>query len=155
MSRRNIEMVVGLFLAVGLTVLFISIIQMNDLSGQSDEDKTYEIKARFDNVGGLKMRSFVKAAGVKIGSVIDIEYDPTRYEAVVTLSIDAQYNTFPVDTAASVLTSGFVGEQYVALEPGAETAFLTDGAEIDITQSAIVLEQIIGQFLYSMSNEQK
>jgi len=153
MSRRNIEIVVGLLLAVGLAVLFMVVIQMNDLSSHSDDNETYEIQARFDNVGGLTTLSPVKAAGVKIGSVVDIEYDSSRYEAVVTLSIESQYNKFPVDTAASVLTSGLLGDQYVGLEPGAELEFLTSGSEIDITQSAVILEQIIGQLLYSNAEE--
>lgn len=153
MSRRNIEIVVGLLLAVGLAVLFMTVIQMNDLSRHSDDNETYEIQARFDNVGGLTTLSPVKAAGVKIGRVVDIEYDSSRYEAVVTLSIESQYNKFPVDTAASVLTSGLLGDQYVGLEPGAEVEFLANGSEIDITQSAVILEQIIGQLLYSNAED--
>ena len=154
MSRRNIEIVVGLFLATGLALLFISVIYTNDSSSNSGGNETYEIKARFDNVGGLTTFSAVKAAGVKIGNVSTIEYDSTRYEAVVTLSIEEQYNKFPIDTAASVLTSGLLGNQYyVALQPGAEAEFLVDSSEIDITQSAIILEQIIGQLIYSNENE--
>ena len=153
MNRRNIEIVVGLLLAVGLVVLFIMVIQSNNSSKQADETETYEIKARFDNVGSLEMLSSVKAAGVKIGRVVNIEYDSTSYEALVTLSIEAQYNKFPIDTAASVLTVGLLGDQYVGLEPGAEVEFLVEGSEIDITQSAVILEQIIGQLLYSNGDQ--
>ena len=154
MSRRNIEIVVGLFLAAGLALLFVSVIYTNDSSSHSGESETYEIKARFDNVGGLTTHSVVKAAGVKIGNVSNIEYDSTRYEAVVTLSIEEQYNKFSIDTAASVLTAGLLSDQYyVALQPGAEAEFLVSDSEIDITQSAIIMEQIIGQLLYSNANE--
>ena len=158
MSKRNVEVVVGLVLSVGLVLLFISVIQTHNLSRNSNsneasDNKTYEIKARFDNVGGLTNDAMVKAAGVKIGNVSKIEYDSTRYEAVVTLSIEAPYNTFPIDTAASVLTSGLIGVQYVSLQPGAETEFLVSGSEIDITQSAIILEQIIGQLIYSKAGD--
>ena len=99
------------------------------------------------------MRSPVAASGVRVGQVTGIEYDSGGYEARVTMSIDPQYDKFPTDTAASVLTSGLLGEQYVGLQPGAEEEFLIAGSEIEITQSALVLEQIIGQFLYSMSEE--
>ena len=153
MSRRNIERLAGLFFAVGLIVLFLWVLNLNNKDGDTGENKTYVIEARFDNVGTISTRSLVKAAGVKIGRVTNIEYDSARYEALVTLSIEAQYNTFPVDTAASVLTSGLIGDQYISLEPGAETEFLVDGSEIDITQSAIIMEQIIGQLLYSNSEE--
>ena len=153
MSRRNIERLAGLFFAVGLIVLFLWVLNLNNKNGDTGENKTYVIEARFDNVGTISARSLVKAAGVKIGRVTNIEYDSARYEALVTLSIEAQYNTFPVDTAASVLTSGLIGDQYISLEPGAETEFLVDGSEIDITQSAIIMEQIIGQLLYSNSEE--
>ena len=153
MSRRNIERVAGLFFAAGLVVLFLWVINLNAKDGHTSENETYEIEARFDNVGAISTHSLVKAAGVKIGRVTNIEYDSARYEAVVTLSIEAQYNTFSVDTAASVLTSGLIGDQYISLEPGAEMEFLVDGSEIDITQSAIIMEQIIGQLLYSSAEE--
>ena len=107
MNRRNIERVVGLFFATGLVVLFFWVLNLNGKENHTGENETYEIGARFDNVGAISTHSLVKAAGVKIGRVTNIEYDSARYEAVVTLSIEAQYNTFPVDTAASVLTSGF------------------------------------------------
>ena len=99
------------------------------------------------------MRSPVAASGVRIGQVVDIEYDTEGYEARVTMSIDPQYNKFPVDTAASVLTSGLLGEQFIGLLPGAEEEYLKNGSEIELTQSALVLEQIVGQFLYSKADE--
>lgn len=153
MNRHTIETLVGLFVATGLAALFLLAMQVSNLTTYSNEEGSYEIQARFDNIGGLKVRSPVAAAGVRIGQVVDIEYDSNGYEALVTLSIDAQYDKFPVDTAASVLTSGLLGEQYIGLEPGAEEAFLVAGSEVDLTQSALVLEQIIGQFLYSKAEE--
>ena len=101
------------------------------------------------------MRSPVAAGGVTIGRVTEIQYNSDTYEAVVSMSIEEQYNKFPVDTAASILTSGLLGEQFVGFEPGAEDDFLKNGDVIDLTQSALVLEQIIGQFLYSQSDDEK
>ena len=93
------------------------------------------------------------ASGVRVGQVVGIEYDSEGYEARVSMSIEPQYDKFPTDTAASVLTSGLLGEQFIGLQPGAEEEFLTAGSEIELTQSALVLEQIVGQFLYSMTEE--
>lgn len=153
MNKQALETAVGLFVVVGFAALFLMAMQVSNLSSYTNSDGSYEIKARFDNVGGLKVRSPVAAAGVRIGQVVNIEYDKQGYEALVTLSIEARYNNFPNDTAASILTSGLLGEQYVELEPGAADTFLEQGSEIDITQSALVLEQIVGQFLYSKANE--
>lgn len=153
MSKRKIELLIALLLSLGLVALIAVAVQKNGSAEKVDENSSYEVSARFDNVGGLGIHSPVKASGVKIGKVVNIEYDTRGYEAVVTLSIDSRYDNFPVDTAASVLTKGLVGDQYVSLQPGAETTYLKDGSEIDITQSALVMEQIIGQFLYSMSKE--
>ena len=151
MSKRNIEIITGLLGAVGLAVIFVWVVQMNDTARNSSSNEAYEVQARFENVGGLKMLAAVKASGVKIGRVANIEYDTVSFEAVVTLSIESKYNNFPLDTAASVLSSGLFGEQYIALAPGAELEYLIQGSEIDITQSALIWEQIIGQFLYSNS----
>ena len=117
------------------------------------DDNGYILQARFDNIGGLKVRSQVSASGVRVGRVTGIEYDTNGYEALVTMSIDPQYDKFPTDTAASVLTSGLLGEQYIGLEPGAEEEYLKSGDVIHLTQSALVLEQIVGQFLYSKADE--
>lgn len=152
MNTRTLELLVGLFVAAGFAALFMLAMSVSNLSSYGNGDG-YSIKARFDNIGGLKTRSPVSASGVRIGQVTDIHYDSDGYEAIVTMSIQPQYDKFPVDTAASILTSGLLGEQYVGLEPGAEEEYLTSGAEVDITQSALVLEQIIGQFLYSKADE--
>jgi phospholipid/cholesterol/gamma-HCH transport system substrate-binding protein len=95
----------------------------------------------------------VSASGVRVGQVTGISYDQRGYEAVVTMSIDPQYDKFPIDSSASIMTSGLLGEQYIGLEPGAEMEYLVDGSRIELTQSALVLEQIIGQFLYSKADE--
>lgn len=152
MNTRTLELLVGLFVAAGFAALFMLAMSASNLASYGSGDG-YTIKARFDNIGGLKVRSPVASSGVRIGRVTDIQYDSESYEAVVTLSIESQYDKFPVDTAASILTSGLLGEQYVGLEPGAEEEYLISGAEVDITQSALVLEQIIGQFLYSKADE--
>lgn len=152
MSIRTVEISVGLFVAAGLAALFMLAMKVSNLTNYTGADG-YTISARFDNIGGLKVRSPVAASGVRIGQVVDIEYDTEGYEARVTMSIDPQYNKFPVDTAASVLTSGLLGEQFIGLLPGAEEEYLKNGSEIELTQSALVLEQIVGQFLYSKAEE--
>ena len=113
----------------------------------------YEVEARFDNVGHLEVGARVAAGGVEVGRVTDIAYDFESYEAVVTMVIAHRYDRFPVDTSASILTAGLNGKQYVGLQPGAEKKTLRDGDILDITSSALILEQIIGQFIYNMSNE--
>ena len=152
MSTRTIEIAVGLFVAAGLAALFMLAMKVSNLANYTGDDG-YEISARFDNIGGLKVRSPVAASGVRVGQVTGIEYDSGGYEAHVTMSIDPQYDKFPTDTAASVLTSGLLGEQFIGLQPGAEEEYLMAGSEIELTQSALVLEQIVGQFLYSKAEE--
>lgn len=152
-NTRTLELLVGLFVAAGLGALFMLAMSVSNLASYGGDDG-YTIKARFDNIGGLKVRSPVAASGVRIGRVTDIQYDLEGFEALVSMSIDPQYNAFPIDSSASILTSGLLGEQYIGLEPGAEEEYLTEGSEVDITQSALVLEQIIGQFLYSKADEE-
>ena len=153
MSTRTIEIMVGLFVAAGIAALFMLAMKVSNLSTYGG-DEGYVISASFDNIGGLKVRSLVSASGVRVGQVVSIEYDSDGYEARVTMSIDPQYDKFPIDTAASIMTSGLLGEQYVGLQPGAEEEYLEAGSEIELTQSALVLEQIIGQFLYSKAEEE-
>ena len=154
MSSRRIEIMVGLFVAAAVAAFFMLALKVSNMSSYGNGD-SYELIARFDNIGGLKVRSPVSAGGVRIGRVSDIQYNSETYEAIVRMSIDAQYDKFPLDTAASVLTSGLLGEQFIGLEPGAEEDFLKNGDSIDLTQSALVLEQIIGQFLYSNADEEE
>lgn len=152
MNTRTQELWVGLFMTAGFAALFMLAMSVSNLSSYGNGEG-YSIKARFDNIGGLKVRSMVSASGVRIGRVTDISYDIESYEAIVTMLINPGFDKFPVDTAASILTSGLLGEQYIGLEPGAEEEYLSTGAEVEITQSALVLEQIIGQFLYSKADE--
>ncbi len=154
MTSRRIEILVGLFVAAAIAAFFMLAMSVSNMSSYGNGDG-YRLNARFDNIGGLKVRSPVAAGGVRIGRVTDIQYNSESYEAVVSMSIEEQYNKFPVDTAASILTSGLLGEQFIGFEPGAEDDFLKDGDTIDLTQSALVLEQIIGQFLYSMADDEE
>jgi len=145
---------VGLFVASGIVGLFFLALQVSNLSSFTEQD-SYTVTARFENSGGLKVKSPVSAAGVKIGKVSAISFDPKTYESIVKLSIDSQYNTLPDDTTASVFTAGLLGEQYVNLEAGGSDEFLKDGGKIEITQSAIILEKALGQFLFKSAEEKK
>jgi phospholipid/cholesterol/gamma-HCH transport system substrate-binding protein len=152
-NTRAMEIWVGLFVAGGLAALFMLAMQVSNLSA-SISTKSYEVTAAFQNIGGLKVRSPVTVSGVRIGRVEAIDYDTKGYEAVVTLRIDDKYNTFPEDTSASIFTAGLLGEQYISLQPGGAETDLKAGDRIHLTQSALVLEQIIGQFLYNVSSKE-
>jgi len=147
MQSRVIEIWVGIFVVLGIVALFMLAMKVSNLSDFYAESG-YRVMARFQNIGGLKTKSPVKMAGVRIGRVAAINFDNTTYEAIVTLQIDNQYNTLPKDTSASIFTAGLLGEQYIGLEPGADADTLKENDQLFITQSAIVLEQLIGQFLY-------
>ncbi len=149
---KSIEVSVGIFVGIGMAALFMLAMQASNLSSISS-DGSYQITARFDNIGGLKVRSAVKVSGVKVGQVAEIDYDTETFEAVVTMQIDEKYDRFPRDTIASIFTSGLLGEQYIGLEPGGDENLLANQSEIRHTQSAIVLEQIISQFLFSKAQE--
>jgi phospholipid/cholesterol/gamma-HCH transport system substrate-binding protein len=152
MNTRTVEIGVGVFVALGVAALFMLAMQASNLSTMSSGDG-YIITAGFENVGGLKERSAVTVSGVRVGRVEAIEYDHESFEEVVSLRIDAQHDSFPVDTSASIYTSGLLGEQYVALEPGGALENLVAGDRLQLTQSALVMEQVIGQFLYSTAAE--
>lgn len=152
MQSRSVEIWVGLFIAAGLAALFMLAMQVSNLSMVSD-DVGYDVTARFENIGGLKVRSPVTMAGVRVGRVSSIDFDPQTFEAVVTLHISSQYDGLPADTSANIFTAGLLGEQYVGLEPGGDMEVLEQGSEIMLTQSALVLEQLIGQFLFSKTAE--
>lgn len=149
MSReRNLEILVGAFMVVGFVALFFLSMQVSNLSlGGAAEG--YQLSARFANVGSLKARAPVTLAGVRVGRVEQVSLDRMTYEAVVTLRIDAEVDNIPEDTFANIFTAGLLGEQYIGLEPGGSPEMLRDGDEIMQTQSALVLEQMIGQFLFS------
>jgi phospholipid/cholesterol/gamma-HCH transport system substrate-binding protein len=148
MTTRMMEIWVGVFVAAGLASLFMLAMRVSNLSGL-DSEEGYKITASFENIGGLKVRSPVSASGVRVGQVADIRYDSGTYRAEVVLQIDPRYNQFPTDTSASIFTAGLLGEQYISLAPGAEEEMLKEGDNIMLTESAIVLERLIGQFLYS------
>lgn len=148
MQTRTMELSVGVFVALGLAALLMLAMKVSNLSRLTEGDG-YLITARFANIGGLKVRAPVTMAGVRIGRVTAISFDDETYEALVGMTIDKQYSRLPQDTSASIYTAGLLGEQYVSLEPGGEEQFLTDGGEIRLTQPALVLERLVGQFLFS------
>lgn len=150
--RKMLETWVGLFVAAGLIALAVLAFRVGNLT-LADVSNGYTIKARFDNIGGLKVKSAVTMAGVRVGRVSAIGFDEDRYQAVVTMDIDGRYNRLPTDTSASILTSGLLGEQYVGLEPGGAEEYLKNGDTIRLTQSAVVLEKLIGQFLFNKAAE--
>jgi len=145
------EIMVGVFVAAGLAALFMLAMKVSNISKLTDNNG-YEVTAYFENVGGLKVRSPVTASGVNVGRVADIRYDDKLFEALVTLKLNRTYH-LPVDSSASIFTSGLLGEQYVSLEPGGSEKNLKDGDRIKITQSAMILEQVIGQVLFSKAAE--
>jgi len=153
MNTRNLEILVGVFVVLAIAAMVMLSLKVSNLASYGGEDDAYEIQAEFDNIGGLKERSPVSAGGVRVGKVSAIHYNNEEFTAVVTLQIEGSYQ-FPVDTSASILTAGLLGEQYVGLEPGGDEESLVEGNAIEITQSALVLEQVIGQFLYSKAQEE-
>jgi phospholipid/cholesterol/gamma-HCH transport system substrate-binding protein len=152
MQTRMLEISVGAFMAVGLIALFFLALQVSNLSTLSNGEG-YKVIARFDNIGGLKIKAPVSMAGVRLGRVSDIRFDGQSYEALVTMTIDNQYNSIPDDTFAKIYTAGLLGEKYIGLEAGGSDNYLEDGAELSMTQSALVLEEIIGQFLFNKAGE--
>jgi len=146
MNRATLDLWVGIFVALGLgAILFLALKVGNLVSFGSVPG--YQIEARFDNIGGLKLRAPVKAAGIVVGRVESVRLDPTTYQAIVTLKID-QGHEFTTDTIASILTSGLLGDVYIGLDAGGDPKMLANGGKILKTQSAVVLEKLIGQFLY-------
>ena len=143
----------GLFVVAGLAALFMLAMKVSNISSLNDNNG-YEVTAYFDNVGGLKVRSPVTASGVTVGRVAAIHYDDKLFEALVTLKLNREYH-LPVDSSASIFTSGLLGEQYVSLEPGGSEEDLKQGDRIKITQSALILEQVIGRVLFSKAAEGK
>jgi len=151
-NSKTTELMVGLFIVAGVAALFVLAMQVSNLSTFAPADG-YRVIARFENIGGLKVRSPVTSGGVRVGRVAAIDYDSERFEAVVTMEIEGKYNRFPDDTTASIYTAGLLGEQYVALDPGGSEDLLTDGSEIELTQSALVLEKLVSKFLFQKTTE--
>jgi phospholipid/cholesterol/gamma-HCH transport system substrate-binding protein len=151
MNKRATDFWVGLFVLLGFAAAAFLALKAGNLASFGTTE-TYTVKAKFDNIGGLKPRAPVKSAGVTVGRVAGIGFDDKTYQAVVTLSLEKRYQ-FPKDSSAKILTSGLLGEQYIGLEAGADAANLTDGTPIKMTQSAVVLENLISQFLYGKASE--
>jgi len=146
LNRSALDLWVGTFVAIGIgAILFLALKVGNLISFGSTPG--YRLEARFDNIGGLKLRASVKAAGVVVGRVEHIRLDPATYQAIVTIKIDQGYE-FTADTIASILTSGLLGDVYIGLDPGGDPKMLADGGRLTKTQSGIVLEKLIGQFLF-------
>ncbi len=153
-KMKTMEITVGLFVILGFAALFYLAMQVSNLNafGVSNMDG-YSVTAQFENVGSLKVGAPVTVAGVRVGRVTAIGMDRKTQEAAVKLTISSEYNDIPLDTGASILTSGLLGEQYVGLEPGGEEKVLKEGDKINLTQSALVLEKIISQVLFSRAAE--
>lgn len=150
MQRKTVDLWVGVFVVAGLLALAMLAFKVGNLSG-GDLTNGYKITAQFDNIGGLTVKAPVTMAGVRIGRVTDIRIDRNDYTAVVELSIGAEHDNLPSDTSAAILTAGLLGAQYVGLEPGGEDAHLKEGDEISFTQSAVILEHLIGQLVFSQA----
>lgn len=151
MQRSKNDVWVGLFVLLGAAaILFLALQSANLLS--LNFQQTYRVDAKFDNVGGLKSKAAVRSAGVLVGRVEAITFDDKAFQARVTLAMESRY-VFPKDSSLKILTSGLLGEQYLGLEAGAETKSLVSGDTISNTQSAVVLENLISQFLYSKASE--
>ena len=150
MQRATLDLWVGIFVLAGLAALLFLAFKVGNM-GTYNAAETYLVKASFDNIGGLKVRAPIKSAGVVVGRVAGIGLDASNYEATVSMSLDAHYK-FPKDTSASIMTSGLLGEQYIALDAGGDSKMLVAGDTLKITQGAVVLENLISHFLYSKSD---
>jgi phospholipid/cholesterol/gamma-HCH transport system substrate-binding protein len=153
MQKKSLDFLVGLFVLLGAAALLFLALKAGNMSSLSLE-KTYDVVTKFDNIGGLKPRDPVKSAGVVVGRVGEIRFDDKTFTAAVTLQLENRYK-FPKDTSAKILTSGLLGEQYIGLEAGGDTQNLVAGDKIKMTQSAVVLENLISQFLFSKAAEGK
>lgn len=153
-NSKSLETLVGLFVCLFVGAAFILTFRVSNLAGPVDGGG-YRVTALFENIGGLRVGTSIKLAGLKVGKVVDISIDPTLFEAVVEMEIASKYDMIPADSSASIRTAGLLGEQYISLTPGGDTKPLKEGDKIRFTESALVLEQIIGQFLYSQSAENK
>jgi phospholipid/cholesterol/gamma-HCH transport system substrate-binding protein len=151
-QTRTMEIAVGFFVACGMAALFVLAMKVSNIASIGNNNG-YTLMAHFDNIGGLKVRAPVTVGGVRIGRVSGISFDEQTYQAAVVLKIEDQYQKLPVDSSASIFTAGLLGEQYVSLEPGGAETYLKDGDRIKLTQSALVMEQLIGRFLFQKAAE--
>jgi phospholipid/cholesterol/gamma-HCH transport system substrate-binding protein len=152
MSRATLDLWVGIFVAAGIAALVLLALKVSNASTSFRADKEYTVSAEFQNIGSLKAGAPVRSAGVMVGRVEAVSFDTAKYVARIVLKIDERY-PFPKDTTAAVLTSGLLGEQYVGLEAGGDDARLEDGDVIRLTQSAVVLEKLIGQVLFDKAQD--
>ncbi len=150
-TTRVQEMWVGLFVILGIIALIALALNMSNFSTYK-ADEVYRVQVYFENIGGLRARAPVTVSGVRVGRVESVTYDAEEYQAKVILALSDDYRFFPIDTAASIYTAGLLGEQYVALEPGAEDDLLGDGDKIRHSQSAMVLEELVGQVLVNLTS---
>ena len=151
-NRKSLELWVGLFVAAGILALAMLAFKVGNLTS-ADVMNSYKVTARFDNVGGLKVKAAVTMAGVRIGRVTAIAFDNKKYQALVTMDIDGRYQNIPKDSSASILTSGLLGDQYIGIEPGGEDVSLKSGDTFLRTQSALVLEKLVGQVIFNKAGE--
>ena len=151
MQNKSIDFWVGLFALLGALALLFLALKVGNMSSLSF-NKSYSVISKFDNIGGLKPRAAVKSAGVVVGRVGEIKFDDTSFQAIVTLQLDERYK-FPTDSSAKILTAGLLGEEYIGLDPGGDAKSLTAGDQIKMTQSAMILENLISQFLFSKAAE--
>ena len=151
MNRKLIDLWVGFFVIFGIAAIIFLALRVGNLAS-ANFSETYVLTANFDNIGGLKVRGPVKSAGVVVGRVADIRFDTQTYEALVTMTIDSRYQ-FPKDTFASILTAGLLGEQYIGLDAGGDEKMLKSGDTFSKTQSAVVLEKLISQFMFNKASE--
>jgi len=151
MNKTILDLWVGLFVIMGIAALLFLTLKVGSMNTVNNSD-SYEVIARFENIGGLKTRAAVKSAGVVVGRVAEVRFDNETYEAAVTLRLDKRY-AFPKDSSVAIMTSGLLGEQYIGLEAGGDSVKLKDKDQILITQDAVVLENLIGQFLYGKAQE--
>lgn len=149
-QKRTVELWVGIFVAGGLLAVAMLAFRVGNL-GSADVSNPYVVTAKFQNIGGLKVKAAVTMAGVRIGRVTNIGFDPRNYEAIVSMSIDGRYKNIPDDASASILTSGLLGEQYIGIVPGGSDQYLKNGSQITLTQSALVLENLIGQVMVKLT----
>jgi len=151
MTRKELDLWVGIFAVAGMGAMLFLSLKVANLASFSSAD-AYQINAKFENIGGLKIRAPVKSAGAVVGRVGDIRFDNESFEAVVSMNIDARFQ-FPKDSSAKILTSGLLGEQYIGITAGGDSVNLKKGDTLKLTQSAVVLENLIGQFLYNKAAE--
>ena len=152
MKRLNLELMVGLFIVLGFAAFAFAALQAANLGNLNMNAHTYTVTAYFDNIGGLKPRASVKSAGVVVGRVKSVTFDQKTFQAKVEISVDSRY-AFPVDSSLKILTSGLLGEQYIGISAGGDDENWKDGSVAERTQSAIVLENLIGQFLYQTAEK--